>query len=173
MHESLRVIRFCSNFHTFMQHILSRKDGRGKGHTSQGGWGGCASADEWPWMNPAEEEPALNYRPPPLHHPAPRYRRYIQQRKRKRRNIQEGFSFQNPGAVERTESSFLYLKVVTFWLHCERTNPALYTPFFPLLAHLFFPAVCSWQKAPALSGKKGPTVTGGGERCHPNLHSRR
>ena len=38
---------------------------------------------------------------------------------------------------------------------------------------IFSPAVCSWQKAPALFGKNGARVTGGGERCHPKLRSRR
>lgn len=98
--------------------------------------------------------------------------------KRKRRNTQEGLSFQNSGAVERTESSFLTPHSPAFVPPEARpSRPFIFTlcPSFPQL-------FAAGKKAPALYGKKWtesdrrrrendatPTSPAAGEGEHPEV----
>lgn len=90
LHGSLRMI--CPNFclAVKIKALLCEKIGGERSH-SPGESAPCMGKYISRWVDesssPAEEEQALNYRPPLIHHPAPQHRRYIQQRKRKRRNI--------------------------------------------------------------------------------------
>lgn len=134
---------------------------------------GCVKRHES--ISPAEEERALNNRPPPspflslpsqlLHskeetEKTKHTRRFIISKLRGR-GKNRAFSF-----YSRTCALFL-----VSLLPREKPGPA--APLFPYFAYLF-PSCLQLAKAPALSGKKAnESDRRRRERCHPNLPSRR
>lgn len=110
------------------------------------------------WIQPcraAEEEQALNYRPPPLCHPAPQHGH--SRGNGKDETSEKGFHFKTPGLwKEQRVHFFSNASTCPLLASLLDHKPALPAGYFQICAHLFPPAVCSWQKAPALFGlKKG------------------
>lgn len=118
----------------------------------------------------------------PYPSPSPLHRCYIQRRKRKRRNTQEGLSFQNSGAVERTESSLLTPHSPAFGFPVVPPEARPSRPFIFTLCPSFPQLFAAGKKAPALFGKKWtesdrrrresdatPTSPAAGEGEHPEV----